>query len=59
MTNTLAAGSYVDHFSVLRCIGSGGMADVWLARDTRLGRTVALKVIRAAWFFVRWPMRSS
>ena len=36
----------VDHFRVLRPIGRGGTAEVYLARDTTLGRKVALKVIR-------------
>ena len=32
-------------YRVLRRIGSGGMADVWLADDTHLQRQVALKVL--------------
>ncbi len=36
----------VDHFEVIRLVGRGGMGEVYLARDTRLGRKVALKVVR-------------
>jgi WD40 repeat protein/serine/threonine protein kinase len=42
-----ASGSRVDHFKILRLIGRGGMGDVYLARDTKLGRKVALKVVRS------------
>ncbi|HXS32835.1 MAG TPA: PASTA domain-containing protein [Solirubrobacterales bacterium] len=39
-------GSVVDgRYTVLQRIGSGGMADVWLADDTHLQRRVALKVL--------------
>lgn len=39
-------GSVVDNrYRVLRRIGSGGMADVWLAEDAHLQRQVALKVL--------------
>ncbi len=39
-------GSVVDgRYQVLRRIGTGGMADVWLAEDTHLQRRVALKVL--------------
>ncbi|HEU4706750.1 MAG TPA: PASTA domain-containing protein [Solirubrobacterales bacterium] len=41
-------GSVVDkRYRVLRRIGSGGMADVWLAEDAHLQRHVALKVLHS------------
>jgi WD40 repeat protein/serine/threonine protein kinase len=42
---TLASGVQIDHFTVVRLIGRGGMGEVYLARDTRLGRKVAIKLI--------------
>ncbi|MFH0900517.1 MAG: protein kinase, partial [Pseudomonadota bacterium] len=44
-TFVLAADTMVDHFRILRLLGKGGMGEVYLARDTLLGRRVALKVI--------------
>ena len=36
----------MDQFQVVRPLGRGGMGEVYLARDTTLGRRVALKVLR-------------
>lgn len=46
-TPWLVPETMVDHFRILHLIGRGGMGEVYLARDTKLGRKVAIKVIHA------------
>src|SRR5262249_30369103 len=41
----LTSGLRVGPYEVLSPLGSGGMAEVYRARDTRLGREIALKVV--------------
>src|SRR5262245_20687283 len=44
---TLAAGNQLGPYEILAPVGAGGMGEVYRAKDTRLGRDVALKVLPA------------
>ena len=38
-------GTRLNHYTILSAIGKGGMGEVWKAKDTTLGREVAIKTL--------------
>ena len=42
---SLTSGEKLAHYEILQSIGKGGMDEVYRARDTKLGRDVAIKVL--------------
>jgi len=52
----LEAGSRLGHYEILGLAGKGGMGEVYRARDMKLNREVAIKVLPEA--FIRDPSGS-
>src|SRR5499426_1245825 len=44
----IAIGARFNHYEIIAPLGAGGMGEVWRARDTRLNRDVAIKVLPAS-----------
>ena len=41
----IAAGTRFGHYEIISLLGAGGMGEVYLAQDTKLPRTIALKIL--------------
>ncbi len=56
-TKKLEAGKLFGHYEIIEQIGVGGMGEVYLAKDTRLERRIALKILPEKFATDRGRMR--